>query len=131
MKAERELAYAAAVNYADLLLCGCACGSFQKRGEEGEGAGYSILDRGAVKRLDGLCQIRQTKPLLLPCQDLPEGDQGGVMPMDCGGETMKKEEETERDKAFVLEDVSVLGSIVHSMQNEINMGDDAVDPVSS
>ena len=51
--------------------------------------------------------------------------------MDCGDETMKKEEETERDKAFVVEDVSVLGSIVHSMQNEINMGDNTVDPVSS
>ena len=34
-------------------------------------------------------------------------------------------------KAFVVEDVSVSGSIVHSMQNEINMGNDAVDPVSS
>ena len=34
-------------------------------------------------------------------------------------------------KAFVVEDVSVLGLIVHSMQNEINMGNDAMDPASS
>ena len=84
-----------------------------------------------MKRLDGLCRIRRTKLLLPPCQDLPKGDQGGIVPMNYGDETMKKEEETECEKAFVVEDVSVLGSIIHSMQNEINMGDDAVDPASS
>ena len=70
---------------------------------------------------------------------LPVGEGGGALCAEVArhladfevGEVQEGEFAREGDQGDEAEDVSMLGLIVHSMQSEINMGDDAVDPASS